>query len=115
MNRTYELWVLDDNVANLEMIERSLPGLVRPTLTVRSFGDARAFLAAFDQACRSSQEPQPDFVLLDFFLGDTYGTQVLDRMLRAYEEVGTIPAVIIAHSSMPETSKVMVEHGADFA
>src|SRR4051812_17236137 len=115
MNRTYEIWGLDDNVAHLAMIERGLPRPVRPPLNVRSFGDARAFLAAFDRACRSPQELQPDFVLLDFFLGHTYGSQVLDQMRRTCEEVGAVPAVIIAHSSMPEMSRLLVEHGADFA
>src|SRR3954471_21955731 len=115
MKPTYQLWVLDDNAANLAMIERSLPDLVRSTITVRAFDDAKAFLSAFEQSCRSPQEPRPDFVLLDFFLGYTYGSEVLDRMRRTCEGAGAVPPVIIAHSSMPETSSFMVERGADFA
>jgi CheY-like chemotaxis protein len=115
MRRLFQLWVLDDNAANLAMIERSLPDPVRSSINVRFFDDAKAFLSAFEQCCRSPQESPPDFVLLDFFLGYTYGSAVLDCMSRTAEEVGAVPPVIIAHSSMPEASSSLVERGADFA
>jgi hypothetical protein len=36
-------------------------------------------------------------------------------MRRAYQEAGAASAVVIAHASMPETSTLMVDRGADFA
>jgi CheY-like chemotaxis protein len=115
MGRIFQLWVLDDNVANLAMIERSFPDVVHSRINVRSFDDAKAFVLAFEQGCRSPERILPDFVLLDFFLGYTYGSAVLDSIRRTSQEFGAVPPVVIAHSSILEASRSMVERGADFA
>lgn len=109
------MWVVDDNPANLDMIDQSLPEAVHPVLEVRLFEDASEFLRVFEQTLRETPQHSPDFVLLDFFLGYMYGHQIVEKLLAAYTQAQRMPAVIIAHSSMPEMSALMVEHGADFS
>jgi CheY-like chemotaxis protein len=115
MEPEFRVWVLDDNPANLGMIERSFPEAVRAALEVRSFVDAGDFLAAFDALCRADAGRLPDFILLDYFLGRMYGSQVLDHLLSTYRREPVHPAVIIAHSSMAPVSESLVQAGADFA
>src|SRR4051794_28256363 len=115
MELEFRVWVLDDNLANLRMIERSFPEAVRAALEVRSFVDVEDFLATFDALCRTDAGRLPDFVLLDFFLGRMYGSQVLDHLLTTYRREPIPPAVIIAHSSMAQVSDSLVQAGADFA
>ncbi len=115
MGAEFRVWVLDDNPANLRMIERSFPAAVGTALEVWSFVDAEDFLATFDALCRTDPGRLPDFILLDFFLGRMYGSQVLDHLLTTYRREPIPPAVIVAHSSMAEVSDSLVQAGADFA
>src|SRR3954467_8697422 len=115
MEPEFRVWVLDDNPANLRMIERSFPEAVRAALEVRSFVDVEDFLATFDALCRTDAGRLPDFILLDYFLGRMYGSQVLDHLLSTYRREPVHPAVIIAHSSMAQVSDSLVQAGADFA
>jgi CheY-like chemotaxis protein len=115
MGAEFRVWVLDDNPANLRMIERSFPAAVRAELEVRSFVDAGDFLATFDALCRTDAGRLPDFILLDYFLGRMYGSQVLDHLLTTYRREPIPPAVIVAHSSMAVVSDSLVRAGADFA
>jgi CheY-like chemotaxis protein len=111
----FRVWVLDDNPDNLRMIELSFPDAVRGSLEVRSFLDAKGFLASFDAQLVGDPSGLPDFVLLDFFLGETYGSRVLEHLLAAYRANAITPAVIVAHSSLGEISASLVRAGADFA
>ncbi len=115
MEPKFHIWVIDDNPANLQMIEHSFPEAVRAALEVRSFVDAEDFLATFDALCRTDTARLPDFILLDYFLGRMYGSQVLDHLLTSYRREPIPPAVIIAHSSMAQVSDSLVQAGADFA
>jgi CheY-like chemotaxis protein len=115
MEPEFRVWVLDDNPANLGMIERRLPQAVRASLEVRSFVEAEEFLGTFDALCRADAGRLPDFILLDYFLGRMYGSQVLDHLLSTYRRGPVHPAVIIAHSSMAPVSESLVHAGADFA
>ena len=74
MEPEFRVWVLDDNPANLGMIERSFPEAVRAAIEVRSFVDAGYFLATFDALCRADAGRLPDFILLDYFLWRMYGS-----------------------------------------
>lgn len=113
-SRRYKLWVLDDNADNICMIEQSFHPTVKANLEVVSFLSAEAFLSAFE-IILNAVELLPDFVLLDFFLGTMYGSDVLERLTQAWAERDVSPTVIIAHSSEIKFSELMVAQGADFA
>ena len=59
METEFCVWVLDDNPANLGMIERSFPEAVRAAIEVRSFVDAGDFLAAFDALSGPTRDASP--------------------------------------------------------
>jgi CheY-like chemotaxis protein len=111
----FRIWVIDDMLANVTMIERSFPPAVQASSEIRSFLKAREALAHFDTLISTAPEQLPDFILLDFFLDHMYGHQLLDHFLEQYRASGQPPAVIIAHSSMAEANTMLVERGADCA
>jgi CheY-like chemotaxis protein len=116
MDARYHIWVVDDKRANLAMIERSFDA-VRPLVELRLFEDVRDFVVTLDHTLKT-YAARPDFVLLDFYLRWMYGHQALTRMLRCYRVAEiSLPqrAVVIAHSSHPNASALLIRNGADFS
>ncbi len=116
MNTLYQIWVVDDKPANLVMIERSFAA-VRALVELHLFEDVREFVATLERDLNSSAT-LPDFVLLDFYLRWMYGHQALTRVLRGYRVAATPQpqrAVVIAHSSHPNASALLLRYGADFS
>ncbi|HEX8452466.1 MAG TPA: PAS domain S-box protein [Longimicrobium sp.] len=93
---------VEDNVANLSLIEAILSG--RPEITLLSAlqGGLGVDLAA---------EHRPDLILLDLHLPDLPGEEVL-RRLRADPRTGEIPVIVISADATPTTVKRLLESGA---
>ncbi|MBA3470655.1 MAG: hypothetical protein H0T53_13540 [Herpetosiphonaceae bacterium] len=116
MSERYQIWVVDDKPANLLMIERSFE-TVRALVELRLFEDVREFMATLERDLKRSAA-LPDFVLLDFFLRWMHGHQALTRVLQCYRAAATPKsqrAVVIAHSSHPNASALLLRYGADFS
>jgi len=93
---------VEDNVANLSLIEAILSG--RPEITLLSAlqGGLGVDLAA---------EHRPDLILLDLHLPDLPGEEVL-RRLRDDARTRDIPVIVISADATPGTVKRLLESGA---
>ncbi|HLL82948.1 MAG TPA: response regulator, partial [Longimicrobium sp.] len=93
---------VEDNVANLSLIEAILSG--RPEITLLSAlqGGLGVELAA---------EHRPDLVLLDLHLPDLPGEEVL-RRLRDDPRTQEIPVIVISADATPDSVKRLLENGA---
>jgi PAS domain S-box-containing protein len=93
---------VEDNVANLSLIEAILSG--RPEITLLSAlqGGLGVDLAA---------EHRPDLILLDLHLPDLPGEEVL-RRLRDDPRTREIPVIVISADATPATVKRLLESGA---
>ncbi len=108
---TWLVWAIDDLEDNLEMVRNSLlpefsawlrvEGFLCPETALRELGERRARAADL-----------PHVILMDFFLGKAYGSEVT-REIRVLFAPEPGP-VIIGHSSAPSASRAIVEAGGDF-
>ena len=94
---------IEDNLANLQLIERILG--YRPAITLIS---AMQGSLGIDLA----KEHQPDMILLDLHLPDMPGEEVL-RRLDANERTRKIPVVVVTADAMEGTSKRLIASGAN--
>jgi CheY-like chemotaxis protein len=96
------LLYIEDNLANLALIESILSD--RPELTVLSAlqGQMGVYLAA---------EHRPDLILLDMHLPDFDGDEVL-RRLQADPRTRNIPVVMVSADATPSTIEKLTRQGA---
>lgn len=110
----FHLWIVDDSRANHDMIRASFTAAVQQYLSLSAFYDGQSCIDEI-LSLAAANAALPDFILLDFFLGDMVGSDVLEKILPA---MASYPAderpVIIAHSSERRASERMVANGADF-
>ncbi|HEX8361285.1 MAG TPA: PAS domain S-box protein [Longimicrobium sp.] len=92
---------IEDNVANLSLIEAILAG--RPEITLLSALQGRLGLDL-------AMEHRPDLVLLDLNLPDLSGEEVL-RRLRAEPRTAEIPVIVISADATPEAVKRLLASG----
>jgi signal transduction histidine kinase/ActR/RegA family two-component response regulator len=93
---------IEDNLANLQLVERALAR--RPELTVLSATQGRLGLDL-------ARERRPDVILLDLHLPDVSGEDVLDE-LGSSPETGHIPVVIVSAAASKGRVRMLRERGA---
>jgi CheY-like chemotaxis protein len=98
----HQLLYVEDNLANLRLIERILE--TRPELSLMSAMQGRIGL---ELAC----EHRPAAILLDLHLPDTSGEDVL-RELRADARTASIPVVMVTADATPGQSQRLLALGA---
>lgn len=94
--------VIDDNVANIRLMERALERRDGVVLLSAIQGRLGVDLAI---------EHQPDLILLDLQLPDVPGETIL-RRLRADPHTASIPIVICSADASPTQVAYMIEQGA---
>jgi CheY-like chemotaxis protein len=73
------------------------------TISLRLFGDWRVYQAETGKlAVERALELKPDIILLDYYLSDMTGGEIITR-LRNYEELRHIP--IVVYSGSPEDAR----------
>ena len=98
-----KLWFVDDKPDNHKTWLNSFTDGIRASCELRTFNSVDQLFVAF------SNQPRPDILFLDFFLGNRLGVEVI----RWFDGQPTRP-VLIAHSSMEEANIGMVAGGTDF-
>jgi CheY-like chemotaxis protein/anti-sigma regulatory factor (Ser/Thr protein kinase) len=97
-----EVLYIEDNVANVRLVERALADrdvVVRTAPTVQ-------------QGLALARGPiRPALVLLDLHLPDGQGTDVLEA-LRADAELHDVPIVVVSSDAMPATARRLLDAGA---
>lgn len=105
VTKTRRVLYVEDNLANLRLIERLLAG--RSDVEVMS---AMSGELGLDLACQHL----PDLVLLDLGLPDLRGDEVLAR-LRRQPETADIPVIILSADATPgEIKRLMAAGAADY-
>ena len=94
---------IEDNLANLRLVERLLADRPGGRLLAAMRGRSGLTLTL---------EEQPDLVLLDFNLPDMSGAEVLAAM-RAAPQSHAVPVVVLSSSSEPDIQRRILELGAD--
>jgi CheY-like chemotaxis protein len=102
--RTFTVVCIDDNVANVRLIERVLA--LRANLVL-----VPAFRG--DEGVRVVGEHLPDLVLLDLHLPDMHGVEVL-RALKGDPRTATIPVAVVTADSTPGQIQPLAGEGARF-
>jgi len=111
----FTVWIVDDLSDNLRMVRGSFDLELLQHLSIVELSSGGAAIAAMQRAC--AKRALPDFVFLDFFLGDMTGADVLEAFQLEYRSADVAHAsqpVVIAHSSERRASEAMVARGADF-
>ena len=101
-DRTFSILMIDDNSANVRLLERVLAGLPNVALTAAHSG-----LAGLE----ATRKGAPDLVLLDLTLPDMSGTEVLTRLKRSATTRG-IPVVVVSADACPERRAENLRLGA---
>jgi CheY-like chemotaxis protein len=96
------LLYIEDNLANVEVVERYLQGRAETRLLTCASGAEGVALAA---------EHRPDLVLLDLHLTDMHGDQVLSR-LTAERETSGIPVAVLSADASPRVIRRLLTAGA---
>jgi signal transduction histidine kinase/ActR/RegA family two-component response regulator len=94
--------LIEDNLANLKLIEAMVQGRARMALLPAMTGRLGLELA---------REHRPDLILLDQHLPDVPGAEVLQR-LKAHPETRSIPVVIVSADATPGQRRRLLELGA---
>jgi DNA-binding response OmpR family regulator len=81
--------IVDDQPANVELLEAILEGIVEETLGLT---DSKAVEQAFT-------EFKPDLVLLDLHMPDPDGLEVLRRLRSARASLGFLPVIMLTGDS----------------
>jgi CheY-like chemotaxis protein len=93
---------IEDNLANLELVEQILSRLESISLRAAMYGSLGLELA---------REHQPDLVLLDLHLPDMSGAEVLER-LRADRATAEVPVVVVSADATPDQMQLLQAGGA---
>ncbi len=96
------LLYIEDNPANVEVVERYLHGRAETRLLTCASGAEGIAAAA---------EHRPDLVLLDLHLTDMHGDQVLSR-LTAERETSGIPVAVLSADASPRVIRRLLTAGA---
>jgi PAS domain S-box-containing protein len=100
--RPVTVLAIEDNPANIRLLEAALAVLGEVTLRSATSGQAGLDLAS---------EVDPDLILLDLHLPDVDGDEVM-RRLRAAPATAAIPVVICSADASPARRRELVEGGA---
>jgi PAS domain S-box-containing protein len=100
--RSASLLYIEDNLANLELIETVLD--LRPEVTL--FSALQGHLGV-----RMARKHRPDLILLDLHLPDIPGVEVL-RRLRDDPRTRTIPVIVVSADATPSTIQRFKAQGA---
>jgi CheY-like chemotaxis protein/anti-sigma regulatory factor (Ser/Thr protein kinase) len=93
---------IEDNLANLELVEQILARLGAVELRAAMYGSLGLELA---------REHRPDLVLLDLHLPDMAGAEVLER-LRADPQTAEVPVIVVSADATPEQMRLLQTGGA---
>ena len=93
---------IEDNLANLELVEQILARLGSIELRAAMYGSLGLELA---------REHPPDLVLLDLHLPDLAGAEVLDR-LREDPDLAEVPVVVVSADATPDQIRALQARGA---
>jgi FixJ family two-component response regulator len=103
------VWLIDDTAEHHATARATIAAL--PGWQLTGYLDAAEAVAAFTALATKKPRDLPAVVLMDFFLGGTYGNLVTAE-LRKLQPVGA-PITIVGYSSVASASAAIVAAGGD--
>ncbi len=102
------IWLVDDAPSNQRVAAATVAAL--PVFRFESFLNGDGAVAEFAHRVAHAADQLPRVILMDFYLGDTRGDEVTER-LRAIHT--PLTPIIIGYSSMSSGSRQIVASGGD--
>ena len=110
-HRPCQILIVDDNDADIHLLERSFARLADPP-AVRSVPDGAAALRLLRCEGEHAGTPLPDLVLLDLNLPGLGGHAVLAELKRD-PELRRLPVIVLTTSNNPEDIRSCLDHHAN--
>jgi PAS domain S-box-containing protein len=98
-----ELLYIEDNVANVKLLERLLR--CRPAITVTAVGQGRLGIEL-------ARHHRPEVIVLELHLPDLTGEQILVA-LRGDPRTAALPVIVLTADASPERAERLLDLGAD--
>ncbi|RME02788.1 MAG: response regulator [Planctomycetota bacterium] len=105
MQQRIKIWFIDDFEGNLRAWKRGFPPKIAQSCELRTFLRWNTLKNELER------NRLPDILFLDYFLAETYGSDILHWMQQNLREL----PVIVAHSSVPQANQKMLALGAHCA
>jgi len=99
MTRAFEILVVEDNEADVEMVRRSLRDVV-PVCNLTAAGDGAEALDYLFKRGKFPNAPRPHLVFLDLNMPGMNGKEVL-KIMKLDESLKTIPVIVLTSSEAP--------------
>ena len=106
--------LVDDSPEDSQAIARALAqvGCFNPVYRFDRGQDAVDFLTRAGKFARPGVAPRPDVVILDLYLPDMSGLDVLDE-IRHHPALKGLPVIVVSGSTDPDAERECLEAGAD--
>jgi CheY-like chemotaxis protein len=104
----YIIWVVDDRVENQIMISNSFIPIIDHVVIVK-INSCDEYYQKVDNCLNANR---PHIILMDYFMGENYGTDLVDYIKFKRHLIGH--PVIVGHSSNIDASREIVKVGGDF-
>ena len=102
------LWIVDDVLSHHRTVAATLADM--PEFAWEGFTDGDEAVAEFTHRAAHAADRLPRVILMDFFLGDTRGDQITERLRAVHTP---LTPIIIGHSSVASASRQIVACGGD--
>ena len=102
------IWLVDDAQANHRSTAATIAQL--PAFTFEGFLDGEDAVTTFAQRVAHDTARLPRVILMDFYLGDTRGDEITERIRAIHTP---LTPIIVGHSSVASGSRQIVASGGD--
>jgi chemotaxis family two-component system response regulator Rcp1 len=111
MKRPFEILVVEDNEADVEMVRRSLKEVI-PVCNLTAAGDGAEALDCLFRRGKFTDAPRPHLVLLDLNMPGMNGKEVL-KIMNLDDGLKSIPVVVLTSSEAPVDIRESYAHHAN--
>jgi len=112
MERLYQIWIAEDNPADVYLIEEALRRHAFP-FRLATAGNGEDMLNMISSLDADASQACPDLFLIDLNLPRRSGAEVLAK-LRQSSRCAQVPAIVITSSDSPQDRAKAQELGATF-
>jgi CheY-like chemotaxis protein len=103
------LWIVDDADMHHQAAAATIAGM--PAFALEGYLDGESAVAEYGLRAKTAPQTLPRIILMDYYLGDSRGDEVTERM-RAIHAIAFSPT-IVGYSSVASGSRAIVAAGGD--
>ncbi len=102
------VWIVDDASSNHRTVAATVAEM--PEFSHEAFADGDEAVAEFTHRAAHAAERLPRVILMDFYMGDTRGDEVTERIRAVHTP---LTPIIVGYSSVASGSRQIVAAGGD--